>query len=265
MKKNSLVVTVSLLLSACAVDPDERVCNIQGHYHDIGVHSTANVVHSYSGSKNETGFENLYERYRSLDKIYYYPTFYIVEGSYLVNLSPAHNGAFKRNQPYDQWLYVQLGEHYKECSGEYQNCLSHEELFDYYEQTNSHRFSYDRELFNTTKNHGSNLLYPGDEQIFFPFNSSALDRTALTTLDQVKQYLYRYPTRVLLIVGRADATGNSSYNLSLSKRRAMSVYDKLISQGIPKQRLKVAWKGERDSGYGQPFRIAELNYESSNK
>ncbi|PSX07066.1 OmpA family protein [Photobacterium angustum] len=257
IKNIAIVATICALISACASDPDG--CKDDGHNHGFNPNSIAQQGKYVQ--VNDSGYENLFKRYRSLETIFYFPSFYIVEGSYLVGLSPAHDGIFTRNQPYDNWLFVQLGEHYKACDGEYQSCLTHDELFKYYEATNSHRLSHDSHSYNLTNHLGVKSIYPGDEQVFFDFDSSALDVEALTTLASVKRYLAKYPTRVLLIVGRADATGKKGYNWGLSKRRAMSVYHDLINRGIPKDRIKVAWKGEGGSGYGRGFRIAELNYD----
>lgn len=259
IKRLAIVSIICAALSACASELADSCKESDHHYHVTQQGLSDNF--SYNQPVNESGYENLFKRYRSLETIYYYPSFYIVEGSYLVGLSPIHNGIQTKNPPFDNWLYVQLGEHYKYCNGEYQSCLTHDELFEYYEVRNAHRLSHDRKNFNIAKNQGVKSFYPGDEQVHFNFNSSFLDREALTTLALVKNYLAKYPTRVLLIMGRADATGNQSYNLTLSKQRAISVYNDLTSRGIPKDRIKVAWEGETGSGYGPSFRIAELNYD----
>jgi OOP family OmpA-OmpF porin len=48
----------------------------------------------------------------------------------------------------------------------------------------------------------------------------------------------------VLIEGHTDSKGSDAYNLSLSDRRAKSVYDYLTSRGVDPARLSSIGKGE---------------------
>jgi outer membrane protein OmpA-like peptidoglycan-associated protein len=60
---------------------------------------------------------------------------------------------------------------------------------------------------------------------------------------------------VLLIAGHTDSVGSTSYNLSLSQRRAQAVKDYLIARGIAANRLVA-------KGYGEDYPIADNATES---
>ena len=53
----------------------------------------------------------------------------------------------------------------------------------------------------------------------------------------------------IVVVGYADSTGNSEYNRSLSKRRAVSVREFLVGQGIAGSRIQT-------TGFGDSYPIA---------
>ena len=66
------------------------------------------------------------------------------------------------------------------------------------------------------------------------------------------ELLRENPTLVVEIGGHTDNIGATSDNLSLSKRRAETVVQYLIQQGIPKNRLQA-------KGYGSAQPITENN------
>jgi len=54
----------------------------------------------------------------------------------------------------------------------------------------------------------------------------------------------KYPDMTIEIGAHTDARGTNKYNLKLSKKRAKSVMDYLINQGISENRLKSEGFGE---------------------
>jgi OOP family OmpA-OmpF porin len=86
----------------------------------------------------------------------------------------------------------------------------------------------------------------------FAFNKADLTPEAEETIDEYLQK-YREDWRPglaqayeAIIIGYTDSTGNANYNLGLSKRRAESVRDYLVAQGVPAEKLRVLGRGEND-------------------
>jgi outer membrane protein OmpA-like peptidoglycan-associated protein len=83
----------------------------------------------------------------------------------------------------------------------------------------------------------------GDE--LFEKNGSRLLLGAIVSIDKLVDFLKDHPNRKVLIEGFSDNSGSSSYNLDFSLRRAHSVANMLINQGISKERIIVNGYGER--------------------
>ena len=106
------------------------------------------------------------------------------------------------------------------------------------------------------------------EIVYFDFDSAELSLSARTTLDQVVRIMSANPTESLEIGGHADERGTRSYNLALGARRAASVADYLLAQGINELRLrqisygkeKPLLSGSNEEAW-QKNRRAELNGE----
>lgn len=75
------------------------------------------------------------------------------------------------------------------------------------------------------------------ENIFFGFNSFELGEKSKTELEQVLAFLRLNPTVQVEIAGHTDNVGSEAYNLTLSKKRALSVTDYLIQAGVDKGRV----------------------------
>ncbi len=71
------------------------------------------------------------------------------------------------------------------------------------------------------------------EPINFKYNSDALDAKSNTTVDQVAAALKKYPNAKVRVAGYTDSLGNAAYNMDLSERRAHSVAERLVADGIP--------------------------------
>jgi outer membrane protein OmpA-like peptidoglycan-associated protein len=85
----------------------------------------------------------------------------------------------------------------------------------------------------------SELLYDLDADQLRPEVEQNL-RNLATTFD-------RYRDTDLLIVGHTDSVGSNNYNQALSERRARSVSDFLVRQGVLVGRLHSAGRGETES------------------
>ena len=81
--------------------------------------------------------------------------------------------------------------------------------------------------------------------VYFDLNKYAIRTDALPILAKNVEVLKKYPMLNIDIVGNTDARGSSSYNLQLSKKRAISVENYLIENGVSKKRIiKIEAKGE---------------------
>lgn len=73
--------------------------------------------------------------------------------------------------------------------------------------------------------------------IFFEFDSDRLATKSIVELNKVIQFLQANPGIRMLVEGHTDNTGGREYNKDLSSRRAKTVYDYLIENGISSSRL----------------------------
>ena len=87
------------------------------------------------------------------------------------------------------------------------------------------------------------LIMPGD--VTFATNSSDIQGQFYSILNDVATVMNRYPATYLDIIGHADSTGPDDYNQALSERRALSVANYLIAQGVLRDRFYVAGLGAR--------------------
>ncbi|XEV12212.1 OmpA family protein (plasmid) [Vibrio alginolyticus] len=76
----------------------------------------------------------------------------------------------------------------------------------------------------------------------FGFDSAEIKNA--TSLDLLAQQLRDYPDDTIRIIGYTDSSGAETYNMKLSERRAQSVADYLVQQGIDASRLTVIGMGE---------------------
>lgn len=75
------------------------------------------------------------------------------------------------------------------------------------------------------------------DRVFFAVDQSTLTPEAMAILDKQAAWLKQYSTGTITIEGHADEQGTRDYNIALSARRAASVRNYLVSQGIPDARL----------------------------
>ena len=82
------------------------------------------------------------------------------------------------------------------------------------------------------------------ENIFYDFDKAVLRDESKLALDSMVMLLKDHPNIVIEMASHTDRVGSAKYNQGLSQRRAQSVVDYLIEQGIPRERLKPAGYGE---------------------
>lgn len=80
-----------------------------------------------------------------------------------------------------------------------------------------------------------NLYLPGG--VTFATNSANIASSFYNPLNSIASVLIQYPETRVIVNGYTDNTGAPSYNLDLSQRRAASVRDYLVSQGVASYRV----------------------------
>jgi len=85
------------------------------------------------------------------------------------------------------------------------------------------------------------------KNIFFDFDKYELKPASKTELQKVLKFLRVNPDIKIQIAGHTDNRGAESYNQELSRKRAKSVYEFLVSNGIENSRLTF-----RGYGHSQP-------------
>ena len=82
------------------------------------------------------------------------------------------------------------------------------------------------------------------DKIYFDFDKSDIKEKAAKTLDVLVNLMKKYPFMEIEVSAHTDALGTDQYNLDLSKRRAASTLEYLVSQGIDRRRLISIGYGE---------------------
>lgn len=80
--------------------------------------------------------------------------------------------------------------------------------------------------------------------IFFDFDKWNIREDAALELNNVVEVMKKYPTMKIEVGAHTDCRGPEEYNLNLSHKRASSVLDYLISQGISTDNVKSVGYGE---------------------
>jgi len=80
--------------------------------------------------------------------------------------------------------------------------------------------------------------------LLFETGKAELKGGAAANLGKLAAFLTQYPDRTVTIEGHTDNVGADDYNLGLSQRRANSVQQYLLAQGIAANRLTATGKGE---------------------
>ena len=94
-----------------------------------------------------------------------------------------------------------------------------------------------------TINNGEALKVTFDSGILFATNSSTLSDASKSALRNLATSLNQNPDTDIKIVGHTDNTGKVDYNQTLSEKRAKSVYDYLMNQGVSADRMVFEGKG----------------------
>ncbi|HET8882566.1 MAG TPA: peptidoglycan-associated lipoprotein Pal [Solimonas sp.] len=108
--------------------------------------------------------------------------------------------------------------------------------------------------YNSTAGQGTQL---GDEDaraaaeraltnniVYFDYDSSAIKAEYASVVDAYGKYLVANPVAKVRIEGHTDERGSREYNVALGERRANSVKDALLTQGVSAAQVSVISYGE---------------------
>ena len=110
----------------------------------------------------------------------------------------------------------------------------------------------------TVERVGEGILITFDSGLLFEVNKSDIQTATKTNLDQLSQTLKKYDDTNILVEGHTDATGEESYNRKLSDKRAESVEDYLVANGVANGRITT-------KGYGESQPVAENETEAGRR
>ncbi|MBF0264202.1 MAG: OmpA family protein [Gammaproteobacteria bacterium] len=112
---------------------------------------------------------------------------------------------------------------------------------------------FERELEQEQVNHdiqirrleNENLKIDISSEVSFDFNKTVINPSFQVPLNKVAAILNKYNQTNITVIGHTDSIGSEQYNLSLSEKRARSVVNYLIEQGVSPYRLKAIGMGEQ--------------------
>lgn len=85
-----------------------------------------------------------------------------------------------------------------------------------------------------------------DSEVSFDFDRASIKPAFQPSLDKLAGVINKYDRTVVHVVGHTDGVGGDDYNQRLSERRAESVADYLVANGVPPARLRTEGRGERE-------------------
>ncbi|MBP3195186.1 MAG: peptidoglycan-associated lipoprotein Pal [Cardiobacteriaceae bacterium] len=83
-----------------------------------------------------------------------------------------------------------------------------------------------------------------DRVIYFAYDSAELDSRSLAVLRVHSQYLREHGNTRVVLEGHTDERGTQEYNIALGERRAYSVRNQFISEGVNPEQIRVLSYGE---------------------
>jgi outer membrane protein OmpA-like peptidoglycan-associated protein len=87
-------------------------------------------------------------------------------------------------------------------------------------------------------------------EVTFAVDSTTISPQMRDVLGRVAESMIQYPNSLIDVMGHTDSTGSDAYNLDLSRRRAESVTNFLVSRGVARSRIE-------SLGYGEQYPIAD--------
>ncbi|NRA94405.1 MAG: OmpA family protein [Psychroserpens sp.] len=96
---------------------------------------------------------------------------------------------------------------------------------------------------------GIHVIFDENSGVNFATNKSDLTAASQINLDKVAKVLTEFPDTNITIQGHTDNTGDDTYNLNLSRKRAESVAAYLETKGVLSSRFNIEALGESAPRY----------------
>lgn len=81
-------------------------------------------------------------------------------------------------------------------------------------------------------------------EALFDFDKSVLKPTGKKSIDDAIAKMKQVDVEMVIATGHTDSFGTDAYNQKLSERRATTVKEYMVSQGIPAAKITISGKGE---------------------
>jgi outer membrane protein OmpA-like peptidoglycan-associated protein len=94
------------------------------------------------------------------------------------------------------------------------------------------------------KREGDLLAITLKGDVTFDLNSAVVRPALYNDLDRIATIMIKYPQTAIVVAGNTDSTGSEAYNQKLSERRAESVKNLLVQQGVQADRIDAVGYGE---------------------
>ena len=103
-------------------------------------------------------------------------------------------------------------------------------------------------------------LIGGTHKVYFDASQSHIQEQHQIELDSIVTLLEKYENLKIDIAGFASSDGNPKYNLDLSHKRALIVFDFFVEKGIPEEKIIAKGYGslQHTEGVGEENRRAEV-------
>ena len=98
---------------------------------------------------------------------------------------------------------------------------------------------------------------PTSFTLYFLEGRDELTEDSRGELDKVLAELKRRPLPDIMVIGHTDTVGGTDYNDQLSRARAEKMREILSAMGLPRERIQVAGRGEREPMVATPDNVSE--------
>jgi peptidoglycan-associated lipoprotein len=91
----------------------------------------------------------------------------------------------------------------------------------------------------------------GNQTYYFDFDKSFIRSEDIASLQVQAHYLISHPEAKILVAGNTDERGSREYNIGLGQRRALSIQQFLVANGVSeRQILTVSYGAEKPVAFG---------------